>query len=834
MNLKTLVKWCLLVLGGLLSAQSSFGAGNPILLVGTSSNQFSFYYSEILKAEGLNAIDTADISTVTAATLNAYDVVILGQAPLSAAQVTMFTNWVNSGGNLIAMRPDKQLATLLGIGDTGTTLSNGYLLVNTSAAPGVGIVAQTIQFHGTADLYLPSGASTVATLYSSASAATSYPAVTLRTGIGTGGNAAAFTYDLASSIVYTRQGNPAWAGQARVGQGGPARAVDMFYGNASFDPQPDWVNLNNIAIPQADEQQRLLANIILYMNQSKKPLPRFWYLPFGKKAAVIMTGDDHAGGGTAGRFDDFIASSPAGCSVANWECIRSTSYIYAPSPLTNTQAASYTAQGFEVALHVTTNCADYTPSSLESFFASQLSAFASAYPGVPSPSTNRTHCIAWSDWTSQPQVELNHGIRLDTNYYYWPPSWLVPTPGFFTGSGMPMRFAQTNGTLIDVYQVATQMTDESGQAFPATINGLLDNAVGLAGYYGAFTANMHTDSNGNNSQLWADQIVSAAKSRGVPVVSSKQMLQWLDGRNGSSFGSISWSGNTLAFSVTAAGGANGLQAMLPTASAAGALSNLTLGSSPVSYSLQTIKGVQYAFFSATSGAYLATYAAALPPVITAVTATPGTTTATITWTTDKNSNSRVDYGISPTALTLNASDPALITSHSLSLTGLATATTYYFRVTSVDSSANSATSPATSGSPASFTTIDPTPPVISAVTATPGLGATATITWTTNKLSNSRVDYGTSAASLTLNVSDSTMVSSHSLTLTGLAQGTTYYYRVTSVDALSNSASSPAPPAAASFVENTWVSVWSPSVTPGIVDSADANALEVGMKFRST
>ena len=44
---------------------------------------------------------------------------ILGEAPLTAAQVTMFTNWVTGGGNLIAMRPDKQLAGLLGLTDAG-------------------------------------------------------------------------------------------------------------------------------------------------------------------------------------------------------------------------------------------------------------------------------------------------------------------------------------------------------------------------------------------------------------------------------------------------------------------------------------------------------------------------------------------------------------------------------------------------------------------------------------------------------------------------------------------------------------------------------------------
>ena len=39
-------------------------------------------------------------------------------------------------------------------------------------------------------------------------------------------------------------------------------------------------------------------------------------------------------------------------------------------------------------------------------------------------------------------------------------------PGMFTGSGMPMRFAELDGTMIDCYQAATQMTDESGESLP--------------------------------------------------------------------------------------------------------------------------------------------------------------------------------------------------------------------------------------------------------------------------------------------------------------------------------------------------------------------------------
>src|SRR6185295_17047801 len=138
----------------------------------------------------------------------------------------------------------------------------------------------------------------------------------------------------------------------------------------------------------------------------------------------------------------------------------STSYVYTNSPLTNAQAASYTAEGFEVGLHVTTDCSDYTPASLESFYATQLATWSSQYTSLSSPVTNRTHCIAWSDFDTQPQVELNHGIRLDTTYYYWPGSWILDRPGLFTGSGMPMRFATANGTMIDVYQAASQLTDE--------------------------------------------------------------------------------------------------------------------------------------------------------------------------------------------------------------------------------------------------------------------------------------------------------------------------------------------------------------------------------------
>ncbi len=60
--------------------------------------------------------------------------------------------------------------------------------------------------------------------------------------------------------------------------------------------------------------------------------------------------------------------------------MRSVHFVYvcpAPEHLTNAQAASYAAQGFEVGLHVNTNCDDFTPVSLDAIYSQQIDAFKS-------------------------------------------------------------------------------------------------------------------------------------------------------------------------------------------------------------------------------------------------------------------------------------------------------------------------------------------------------------------------------------------------------------------------------------------------------------------------
>ena len=189
-----------------------------------------------------------------------------------------------------------------------------------------------------------------------------------------------------------------------------------------------------------------------------------------------------------------------------------------------------------------------------------------------------------------------------------------------------------------------------------------------------------------------------------------------------------------------------------------------------------------------------TTADTVPPTVSGVTMSGTGTSRTITWTTDESATTSLAYGTSASSLGSTGTG-ASGTSHSVSLTGLAEGTTYYYRVTSADAAGNSTTSPAAPAAPSSFTMADLTAPVVSTVAAN-GSGTSAVVTWTTNETSTSTVAYGTTATSLTSSATGASGTS-HSVTLSGLAPNTRYYYRVTSADPAANSTTSPSTSAAA-------------------------------------
>lgn len=81
---------------------------------------------------------------------------------------------------------------------------------------------------------------------------------------------------------------------------------------------------------------------------------------------------------------------------------------------------------------------------------------------------------------------------------------------------------------------------------------------------------------------------------------------------------------------------------------------------------------------------------------------------------------------------------------------------------------------------------DTIPPTITNVTSTNIGGSEATISWTTNEIADSQVEYGRTTAYGSQTVLDTALVLNHTQTLSGLNPSTTYNYRVKSQDGSGN------------------------------------------------
>jgi len=179
------------------------------------------------------------------------------------------------------------------------------------------------------------------------------------------------------------------------------------------------------------------------------------------------------------------------------------------------------------------------------------------------------------------------------------------------------------------------------------------------------------------------------------------------------------------------------------------------------------------------------------PTISALgTGSVTTNSALVTWTTNEVATSQVYVGtVNPATLasSTQVQVAGLTLTHSVALTGLTNATTYYLIAVSTDASGNTTVS-----GQATFTTTvtpDTTAPVISTVTTSAVSTTSATVSWTTNESATGHVYFGTVnpvvvASSTTVTAVTAAM--SQSVVLSGLTASTTYFYVVDAKDASNN------------------------------------------------
>ena len=179
-----------------------------------------------------------------------------------------------------------------------------------------------------------------------------------------------------------------------------------------------------------------------------------------------------------------------------------------------------------------------------------------------------------------------------------------------------------------------------------------------------------------------------------------------------------------------------------------------------------------------------------PGIPTGLSATPTGTQVALSWTApvSNGGSSITDYVIeykTNAASTWSTFADGTSTSTSATVSGLSSSTLYNFRVSAVN------TAGAGNAVSANATTPDTLAPTFTSVSSSPS-NTSATITWTTNELASSSIEYGlTSGYGASTSVIDtSPRVLSHDITLSSLVACTTYHYRVISTDTASNTGTS--------------------------------------------
>jgi len=183
--------------------------------------------------------------------------------------------------------------------------------------------------------------------------------------------------------------------------------------------------------------------------------------------------------------------------------------------------------------------------------------------------------------------------------------------------------------------------------------------------------------------------------------------------------------------------------------------------------------------------------ASTTPIESGITASTGTSTAAIAFTTDVPAVSTLFYGTqNPFSFVKVLGSPSELTSHAFSLVGLAANTTYFYVVLASNAIGTAVSNILT------FTTsaiADVTSPIVSSVTATSTSVGSATLSWTTNEPSTSKVFFSTTTPLnllTTTSMNSTSLVTNHSITVTTLATTTTYHFVVSSTDASGNTATS--------------------------------------------
>ncbi|GAB2680454.1 polysaccharide deacetylase family protein [Kribbella swartbergensis] len=513
---------------------------------------FGRYLGEILRAEGLVNHTLIDVGAGLPEDFAAYDAVVVTRMRLAKTQIETLVEYAAGGGRLLLVRPTYLFAVKLGLRPASSMVSPAYVRPLDGNPIGTGVPHEPIETHVPADCYaLPTEAKVVANLQLDSLTPSSFPGI-FHLPYGSG-QVVVFAYDLAKAVSLIRQGDPGRVGGRGLGAGEPYRLQDLLTGYA--DPTC-W------HLPQADIHAMLLVNAVNLL--ARTPQPRWWYYPSPSTRSVLVLDSDDDWSAPE-HFDALISAvEQHGGRITIYLMMGPTRRTIA----TPEKVAAWRERGHSFGIHHNA----YDPAFegedpeelIEDVIRKDIAEFQQLYGFVPT--ANRNHCLGWKGYVDVPRLYAELGTDMDLNATNAGPSWLR----YLTGSARPMRFVDSDGTLVDCFQQSTQgyddlavqallTADPAGQA--ALTVRLMEEKVER--YFGPMSMLSHPVSFFTYSRAYMNACWSAARELGMPIWSAFDWAAFTRARDAARISSPRWEGTLFSCEVTGRSPQGGLTLTLP-------------------------------------------------------------------------------------------------------------------------------------------------------------------------------------------------------------------------------------------------------------------------------
>jgi len=456
------------------------------------------------------------------------------------------------------MRPDRELADIFGVVGDQFFIREGYITMNLSDMRTGNIHAESLQFHGEGDLYRNRQAEVIAWFSGSCGQKTGYPAIFVND--AGKGKAAAFAYDLAASVVLFHQGlkENASTGSSPDTDGDAAyKPNDLFYGYLDE-------RLKNI--PQADIHQDILVNLIKEF--LPLPVPRAWHFPDATPAAALIDGDSD--GMAAEAMDRVMNISEEGGA-------KYTLYIMTKdfNVLSRENMKRLMEKGHDFGVHFWEGNRLPPPDAVKKNMRVETEGFLGRYKY--SPVASRGHSVIWVGWTEHADFLVENGVRLDCNFAAGPGY----QEGYVNGSGLPVKFIDENGRVIDLYEQATISTDDGwmfdkcllpakteGKAIADSLRQIDDLALKYHGVYHPYfhPGTVHEQKNRPfKTDFWMATVIKYASHKGIYFVNGREWVEFNDARRNIRCENLSWDEEkgSLSFTILNPAGKKGITILLP-------------------------------------------------------------------------------------------------------------------------------------------------------------------------------------------------------------------------------------------------------------------------------